>query len=74
MVVPDDGTGKHTVTLTVAGTPRTIDAGDGTLGSLVGALNGGGTGVSAAALKLDGGSYRLVVQSSVDGRRRTRSR
>jgi flagellar hook-associated protein 2 len=67
VVVPDDGTGKHTVTLTVAGLDKTIDTGDGTLGSLVGALNGGGTGVSAAALKLDGGSYRLVVQSATTG-------
>ena len=67
VVVPLDGNGKHTVTLTVAGTPQTIDAGDGTLGSLVGALNGGGTGVSAAALKLDGGAYRLVVQSTQTG-------
>ncbi len=67
VVVPVDGTGKHTVTLTVGGTPKTVDAGDGTLASLVGALNGGGTGVSAAALKLDDGTYRLAVQSTTTG-------
>ena len=32
VVVPADATGKHTVTLTVGGTPKTIDTGDGTLG------------------------------------------
>ena len=67
VVVPTDTSGKHTVTLTVGGTPKTVDAGDGTLASLVGALNGGGTGVSAAALKLDDGTYRLVVQSTTTG-------
>jgi flagellar hook-associated protein 2 len=67
VVVPADTSGKHTVTLTVGGTPQTVDAGDGTLASLVGALNGGGTGVSAAALKLDDGTYRLVVQSTTTG-------
>ena len=67
VVVPADTSGKHTVTLTVGGIPKTVDAGDGTLASLVGALNGGGTGVSAAALKLDDGTYRLVVQSTSTG-------
>jgi flagellar hook-associated protein 2 len=67
VVVPLDAAGKRTVTLTVAGTPTTIDTGDGTLKSLVGALNGGGTGAAAAALKLDDGSYRLSVQSTKTG-------
>lgn len=67
VVVPADAEGKHTITLTVAGTPQTIDTGDGTLASLVGALNGGGTGVAAAAVKLDGGVYRLTVQSATTG-------
>ena len=67
VVVPADAQGKHTITLTVAGTPKTIDTGDGTLASLVGALNGGGTGVAAAAVKLDGGAYRLNVQSATTG-------
>jgi len=67
VVVPADAEGKHTITLTVAGTPKTIDTGDGTLASLVGALNGGGTGVAAAAVKLDGGAYRLNVQSATTG-------
>jgi flagellar hook-associated protein 2 len=67
VVVPVDADGKHTVTLTVAGVPKTIDAGDGSLGQLVGALNGGGSGVQATVLKLDGGSYRLVVQSAQTG-------
>jgi len=67
VVVPADAEGKHTITLTVAGTPKTIDTGDGTLASLVGALNGGGSGVAAAAVKLDGGAYRLNVQSATTG-------
>ncbi len=67
VVVPTDADGKHTITLTVAGVAQTIDTGDGTLGSLVGALNGGGTGVSAATLKLDDGTFRLVAQSTKSG-------
>lgn len=67
VVVPADANGKHLVTLTVAGVNQTIDAGDGTIGQLVGALNAGGTGVSAAALNLDGDVSRLVVQASKTG-------
>ncbi len=67
VVVPLDGNGQRTVTLTLGGTSTQIDAGDGTLGALVGALNAGGTGVSAATLKLDGGAYRLMVQSTTTG-------
>lgn len=67
VVVPLDADGLHTVTLTVGGTSKQIDAGDGTLRSLVSALNAGGSGVSAATLKLDGGAYRLMVQSTTTG-------
>lgn len=60
--------GGTTVSLTAAdGTVKTLETGDGTLDGLVGALNGSGTGVTAAKIKLDDGSYRLVVNAAGSG-------
>ncbi|NUR09861.1 MAG: flagellar filament capping protein FliD [Nocardioidaceae bacterium] len=56
------------LTLTVhGGTPISIDTGDGTIGSVVAAINTKGAGVTATALKLDDGSYRLRVVSDTTG-------
>lgn len=56
-----------TVQLTVGGETKTLDTGDGTLAGLANALNGAGTGVQAATVKLDDGSYRLVVTAASTG-------
>jgi flagellar hook-associated protein 2 len=61
-----------TVDLTIDGTTKTLDTGDGTLDGLVTALNAAGTGVTAAKVKVatDGAgvsSYRLVVSSLETG-------
>lgn len=56
-----------TVKLTINGATKTIDTGDGSLDGLVQALNGAGTGVQAGKLKLDDGSYRLVVTAANTG-------
>jgi flagellar hook-associated protein 2 len=56
------------VQLTLAdGTVKEINAGDGSLGQLVGGLNAAGTGVKAGLVKLDDGSYRLRVSSATTG-------
>jgi flagellar hook-associated protein 2 len=49
------------------GTTTTIDTGDGTIGSVVSAINNSSTGVTATALKLDDGTYRLRVVSNATG-------
>ena len=59
--------GGTTVSLTSGGTTTTLSTGDGTLDGLVKALNGSGTGVSAAKVRLDDGSYRLVVNAAQTG-------
>jgi flagellar hook-associated protein 2 len=59
--------GGTTVSLTQNGVTQTLDTGDGTLDGLVAVLNGSGTGVSAAKVKLDDGSYRLVVNATQTG-------
>jgi flagellar hook-associated protein 2 len=59
--------GGTTVKLTSGGVTQTLDTGDGTLDGLVKALNGAGTGVTAAKVKLDDGSYRLLVNASKTG-------
>lgn len=56
-----------TVQLTVGGETKTLDTSDGTLAGLANALNGAGTGVQAATVKLDDGSYRLVVTAASTG-------
>jgi flagellar hook-associated protein 2 len=59
--------GGTTVKLTSGGVTQTLDTGNGTLDGLVRALNGAGTGVTATKVKLDDGSYRLVVNASRTG-------
>ena len=59
--------GGTTVKLTENGVTQTLDTGDGTLDGLVKALNGAGTGVSAAAVRLDNGTSRLVVTATQTG-------
>ena len=49
------------------GTTLDLDTGDGTLQGLVQALNGSGTGVKASTVRLDDGSYRLVVTATATG-------
>ncbi|MGA8210472.1 MAG: flagellar filament capping protein FliD [Nocardioidaceae bacterium] len=61
-------TGSTDVLLTQAdGSSVTLDTGDGTLDGLVNAVNSAGAGVSASAVRLDDGSYRLRVVSSSTG-------
>ncbi len=59
--------GGTSVTLTSGGVTKTLDTGNGTLDGLVNALNGGGTGVTASKVKLDDGTFRLVVTASQTG-------
>lgn len=49
------------------GTTRDLVVGDGSLGSVIGALNASGTGVKASTVRLDDGSYRLLVTSAATG-------
>ncbi len=56
-----------TVELTSGGVTKTLETGDGTLDGLVKALNGSGTGVNASKVRLDDGSYRLVVSAAKTG-------
>jgi len=50
-------------------TPVDIDTGDGTLAGLVSGINSANAGVSASAVKLDDGTYRLRVVSTSTGNR-----
>lgn len=59
--------GGTSVSLTTNGVTQTLDTGTGTLDGLVSALNGPGTGVSAAKIRLDDGSYRLSVTATATG-------
>ncbi len=59
--------GGTSVSLTQNGVTQTLDTGNGTLDGLVTALNGPGTGISAAKVRLDDGSYRLVVNATQTG-------
>ncbi len=47
--------------------PHTIETGDGSLASVVAALNDAGLGVRASTIKLDDGTYRLMVDSTTTG-------
>ena len=51
------------------GTTTAIDTGDGSLGDLVAGINAktGSTGVTATAVKVADGTYRLLVQSKATG-------
>ncbi|MGB7981810.1 MAG: flagellar filament capping protein FliD [Candidatus Nanopelagicales bacterium] len=62
-------TGASTVVrLTSAdGTQTDLDTGDGTLDGLLSALNASGTNVRASTLRLDDGTYRLIVESATTG-------
>ena len=51
-----DGNGAHT-----------IETGDGSLASVVAAVNGAALGVRASTIKLDDGTYRLMVDSVTTG-------
>lgn len=62
------------VTATLAGglrkgtvTTRNIDMGDGSLSAVVNAINGSGADVTASAIKVGDGAYRLQVQSKLSG-------
>lgn len=63
VVVPGGGS----ITITVGGNTSQVDVGDGTLASVVGALNASGTPVFASTIRLDDGRHRLVVQSRETG-------
>ena len=56
------------LTITRGGTPSApIDVGDGSLASVVDAVNRAGVGVRAAAVKVADGAYRLQLTSSTTG-------
>jgi len=70
VVVPEDGDGKRTLTINHAdGATKTVDTGDGTLKSVVAALNdpANATGVRATMLQVTPGNYRLVVDATATG-------
>jgi flagellar hook-associated protein 2 len=46
---------------------RSVDVGDGSLGSVVAAINGAGSGVSASAVQVSPGNYRLQLTSATTG-------
>jgi flagellar hook-associated protein 2 len=60
VVVPADGSGKHSLTVGVGTDSRTIDVGDGTLDSVVSAINSQTDfKMTASAVQVANGSYRL---------------
>jgi flagellar hook-associated protein 2 len=60
--------GSTHVTLTKHdGSTVDLDTGDGTMNGLVRAVNGANAGVTASAVKLDDGSYRLRIVSNTTG-------
>ncbi|CAM3442108.1 flagellar filament capping protein FliD [Nocardioides dubius] len=60
-------TGGTTLSLTRGGQTTTIETGDGTLRGVVDALNASGTGLRASTLKLDDGTFALLVSSADTG-------
>lgn len=66
VVVPADADGKHLVTITGADGPVEVDAGDGSLGALVAALNRSSAGVTATTVSTVDG-YRLRVTAKETG-------
>lgn len=46
---------------------KNVSTGDGTLSALVNAINGANAGVTAAAIQVDGGQYKLQLASSASG-------
>lgn len=56
------------VTLTVgSGSPVTIDTGDGSLGAVISGINAANAGVTAAAVQVSSGVYRLQLTSTTTG-------
>jgi flagellar hook-associated protein 2 len=47
--------------------PHSVETGDGSLASVVAALNNSGLGVRASTIKLDDGTFRLMVDSTTTG-------
>lgn len=66
VVVPADADGKHLVTISGADGPVEVDAGDGSLGALVAALNRSSAGVTATTVSTVDG-YRLRVTAKETG-------
>lgn len=66
VVVPADADGKHMVTITGSGDPVEVDAGDGSLGALVAALNRSSAGVTATTVSTVDG-YRLRITAKETG-------
>ncbi len=64
--VVTDATNKVRLDL-LDGTVQDIDAGDGTLSSVVAAINNAGAGVTAAAVRTGPGTYQLLVTSDATG-------
>jgi flagellar hook-associated protein 2 len=56
----------HQVVLTVNGKATPLDAGDGTLGAVVSAVNAANAGVTAVAVRTDAG-YRLKITANATG-------
>lgn len=46
---------------------RSVDVGDGSLAAVVAAINGAGAGVSASAVQVSAGNYRLQLASATTG-------
>lgn len=55
------------LTLTVGGTAHTVNVGDGSLASVVTAINAAGLGVRAAAVQVSTGSYKLQLTANTTG-------
>ncbi len=62
-------TANSTLTLTkgASGTPVEINTGDGSLGAVIKAVNASGAGVTASAIQLTSGEYRLQLSSTTTG-------
>lgn len=46
---------------------KSVSTGDGTLSAVVNAINGANAGVTASAIQIDGGQYKLQLASSASG-------
>jgi flagellar hook-associated protein 2 len=55
------------MTITAGGEPAMVDLGDGSLSSVVTAINNAATGVRATAVKVGTDQYRLVLTSTTSG-------
>lgn len=59
--------GSTSLSLTKGGTTTTIDTGDGTLAGTVAAINKAGIGVTASAIQISTGEYKLYLSSTTTG-------